>query len=443
MKLKVIFLCLCAFIFAKDFSIEFTEYSKFGFNHSPIDYAKGTYPTESFGTIYSAINYNKMLDNGFSFGASFAFGGLIFDDTKNNPDTKGGLAYKYVGYNSGFLGNIKATPSNTQNYFIKDLYFGYKNDSFSIQIGRFLLKSTEWLTGRHAAIEMHYKKGITDNYITVSEKKSSYGGKWLKTYRFINGTKMPAVIIGSKITPKNFLIHTYLQFQLTRYIAPGIHLGYKKNISQKLSSHTDFYILAPFHFQEGRNKLSSYDTGDAPIIGMIDPKNPYLYGYQGRKAGKGGVVLTLKQSFDISSETMGEHNLGFQLYGTINNPNAFVGNNGNPIGIDAKDNTIYDRGTANNGLFDPDSFSAIFFWAKKGEKYTIKVLNRTTTSRRVFEESLSIGTTYNIAKNLNIGINLTIFEVYTHKNYKIYKTYLQHSRWDDRSFISTYITHSF
>ena len=437
-----IFFLLSLFIWAKDFSAEIINYTKFGFNNHTINEQNGAYPTDSFSTLYGSISYDRLFSNHLIFGAGIALGGIVFDSTKNHGD----LAYKYLGYNRGFLGNQKATPSNTQNYFIKNLYIGYSGDNLDFKIGRFVLRNTDWLTGYHSAIELNYHNGFFQAYGLASIQKASYGGKWLKTFRPINpigsaSNYVPAVALGIKLRPENFLYHLFLQFQANRYFAPGLRFNYDFIIplqDAQIKAKTDFITLVVLHTKEGREYISSYDMGLEPVFGAISAANPYLMGYKGRKAGWGGVSLGIKQSFLLK-----ECNFGFQLYGNIADPNDLVGRHGNPIGIDLNDNSVYERGTANNALFDAQSFSGILFAGKKFDSFAIKFLGRITTSKRAFEESFSINTSYRFTKQTSLGINLSLYHVQTHAGFKIYHTYLTHARSDDRSFLSTYFVHKF
>ncbi len=438
----ILFFFLSVLIWAKDFNAEIINYTKLGFNNQNINEQNGSYPTDSFSILYGSINYDKLFSNHFVFGIGIALGGIVFDSTNNN----GNLAYKYLGYNQGFLGNKKASPNNTQNYFIKNFYIGYSGEKLNFKVGRFVLKNTDWLTGYHSAIELSYQNGIFQFYSLASIQKASYGGKWLKTFRPINSigstpNYIPVVAFGIKLRPENFLYHLFLQFQANRYFAPGIRFNYDFDIplqDLQIKAKTDFITLLVLHTKEGRAYISSYDMGLEPVFSSIDNKNPYLMGYKGRKAGWGGVSIGIKQSLFLK-----DYNFGFQLYGNIADPNELIGRHGNPIGIDLNDNTIYERGTANNALFDANSFSSILFAGRKFNSFAVNFLGRITTSKRALEESFSINTSYHFTKQTSLGINLSLYHVQTHAGFKIYHTYLTHMRNDDRSFLSTYFVHKF
>ncbi|WP_267892295.1 MULTISPECIES: outer membrane family protein [unclassified Helicobacter] len=422
------------------FDGEMISYSKFGFNHQAINTSNGAYPTESFSVLYSSLGYKKLFLEHLSFGASFAFGGIVFDSTKSQ--TKGGLAYKYFGYYSGSFGNKKATPYNTQNYFIKDLYLDYKNSFFQLIIGRFLFTHTDWLTGRNEGMELHFFTQISDSYFAISERRSSYGGKWFKTYKILNSSKIPTLAMGTcfKIDSSS-LLNLYFQAQPKLYYASGIRVTYEKDFNLKhlnLTSKTDIIGLYVYHTSQARQKYSSYDVGEDAIFALIDEKNPDLQGYIGRKVGKGGFSLGIKQTFKIK-----DYDLGIQFYGNIGNPNEFIGHSGNPIGIDLNDNSIYDRGTAGNAIFDSNSLNSILSLKKSFNACTIRLIERFTVSDRSEEENFSINASYKIRKNTSIGINLSAYFIKTKVGHKIYQSYLSKSRWDDRSFASTYIIYKF
>lgn len=437
----LLFFALHTFAFSQGFNGEMISYSKFGFNNQAINTSSGAYPTESFSVLYSSLGYEKLfLNDHLGFGASFAFGGIVLDSTRSQP--KGGLAYKYFGSFSGFFGDKKATPYNTQNYFIKELYLDYKNSHFRFTVGRFLFAHTDWLTGRNEGMELHFFTPISDSYFAVSEKKASYGGKWFKTYKILNSSKIPTLILGTRFKIDNASsLNLYFQAQPRLYYASGVRVTYTKNFSirkTELNSKTDIMGLYVYHTIQGQQKYSGYDVGEDALFTSISEQNPNLQGYLGRKVGKGGVSIGIKQTFGIDT-----YDFGAQFYGNIGNPNEFIGHSGNPIGIDLNDNSIYDRGTAGNAIFDSNSLNYILFAKKSFSACTVKLTERFTLSDRAEEENFSISASYKIMKNASIGINLSAYFIKTKAGYKIYQSYLSKSRWDDRSFASTYITYKF
>lgn len=444
-----------AFGLEYDFSGDVANYSKFGFNHSAIDKSIGKYPTDTFSILYATPNFSIKTKNHFDMGIGFAFGGMIYDSTQRDRDTSGklvnpdGLGYKYLGYYLGANGKEKANAKNTKDYFISNLYVGYDNDFFSLKVGRFLFRSTDWLTGNQEGGEIHLKphfgECVTDFFGVITEKKSSLGGKWLKDFKYLNSTPIPTIAAGVKISNSSLSLTPYIQSQLNLYVMGGLHLIYKSsfNIGDVLiESQTDFIPMYVHHTQTAQKRFSVYDNGDRAVFGPIDPSKPYLYGYEGRLVEKGGESLYLKQKFKIAQNSI-KHHFGLQLYKNFGNPNEFIGGWGNPIGIDLNDSTIYDRGTANNAIFASDAFSNIFFYGLEYQHFNINMLNRYTISPRSNEESFSVNMDYLFDNKLSIGINLTYFEDRTKAGYEVYQTYLKQDIKEDRSYISTYIKHSF
>lgn len=458
LKKKFILLFLVfeiAFGLEYNFSGDVANYSKFGFNHTVVDESIGKYPTDTFSILYATPKLSVKTENHFDMGIGFAFGGMIYDSTQRDRDTSGnlvnpdGLGYKYLGYYVGPNGKEKASGKNTKDYFISNLYIGYDNDFFSLKVGRFLFKNTDWLTGNQEGGEIHLKprfgEWITDFFGVITEKKSSLGGKWLKDFKYINSSPIPVVVAGIKISNSSLSLTPYFQSQPNFYVMTSLHLIYKGsfNIGDVLvESQTDFAPMYVHHTQKAQSRFSVYDNGDTAVFGPINPKKPYLYGYEGRLVEKGGESLYFKQLFQIAQNSI-KHHFGLQLYKNFGNPNEFVGGWGNPIGIDVNDSTIYDRGTANNAIFISDAFSNIFFYGLEYQHFNINMLNRYTISPRSDEESFSVNMSYLFDNKLSIGINLTYFEDKTKAGHKIYQTYLKQDIKEDRSYISTYIKHSF
>ncbi|PAF53365.1 hypothetical protein BKH42_06515 [Helicobacter sp. 13S00482-2] len=456
------FLILLFFIFELGFGFDYTfsgdvaNYSKIGFNHVSIDKAMGRYPTDSFSILYATPNVKFHTDSNFDMGIGFAFGGLVYDSTERDRDTLGnlvnpdGLGYKYFGYYLGKNGKEKASGKNTKDYFFSNIYIGYENDFFSFKIGRFLFKNTDWLTGNQEGGEIHLKANFgewsNDFWGVITEKKSSLGGKWLKDFKFLNSSPIPTIAAGIKIKNSHMSFTPYVQSQPNLYVMTALHFVYNVTFfigDVPIEFQTDFLPMFVHHTLGAQNRFSVYDNGDRSVFSpSVNPKNPYLYGYEGRLVEKGGESVYLKQLFKISKNSL-RHHFGFQIYKNFGNPNEFVGGWGNPIGIDLNDSTIYDRGTANNAIFASDAFNNIFFYGLQYQNFNINMLNRYTISPRSNEESFSINMDYLFPNKLSIGINLTYFDDITKKGYEVYQTYLKQDIREDRSYISTYIKHSF
>ncbi|PAF52771.1 hypothetical protein BKH44_00890 [Helicobacter sp. 13S00477-4] len=437
------------FAFEYHFTGDIANYSKFGFNHSIIDETIGQYPTDSFSILYSDPSFDFNFSNHFSAGIGFAFGGIIYDSTKFDKDIKGkllnpdGLAYKYMGYYSGHDGKEKATPMDTKDYYFSNFFIGYDNDFFSFKIGRFLFKNTDWLTGNQEGIETHLKTKHIDTWGVITHKKSSLGGKWLKDFKYINSSTMPTFAIGSKITYPKITFIPYIQTQPNLYLMTGFHSTYQDSFTLweiPIYSQTDIFGFYVHYTPSAKKRISTYDDGNTPVFGPIN--TPTLDGYKGRLVGQGGESFLLKQIFRIPQKNL-KHHFGFQIYKNFGNANEFIGGYGNPLGLDLNDSTIYDRGTANNAIFATDAFNNIVFYGLKYQKLNINVVNRYTISPRSNEESLSLNMDYILKQKTSFGINLTYFDDTTKKGYQIYQTYLNHNIREDRSYLSTYIKHSF
>ncbi|WP_172402581.1 outer membrane family protein [Helicobacter sp. 12S02634-8] len=432
-----------------DFSGNISSYSKFGFNHAPIDVSKGQYPTDSFSDLYATLNLDHTFSNHFNAGIGFAFGGIVYDSTKYDRDTTGklvnpnGMAYKYLGYYAGFWSQNKASALNTKNYYLSNLYIGYNNSFFSFKIGRFLFKNTDWLTGNQEGAEIHFKTEHTDTWGVMTHKKSSLGGKWLKDFKYINASKVPTFAAGIKLKYPHTTFIPYIQSQPNLYLMAGFRLEYINNFmlwATPITSETTLSSFYIHHTPKAQKRLSVYDNGNTPVFGSITL--PSLEGYKGRLVGAGGESFLLKQIFRISSSAL-KHHFGFQIYENFGNANEFVGGYGNPLGIDLNDSTIYDRGTANNAIFAANAFNNIVFYGFKYQKFNMNIVNRYTASKRSDEESLSLNMDYFFADKLSLGVNFTYFDDTTKKGYQVYHTYLTHDIKEDRSYISTYIKHMF
>ncbi|PAF46856.1 hypothetical protein BKH46_06010 [Helicobacter sp. 12S02634-8] len=395
------------------------SFSKFGFNHTPINSTKGKYPTESFVTAVGALQIDLDLlsklstEHKLTAGLGGMIGGLAYDSTRNLIDQAtgkpyGSTIYNYIGYWATYNGTADWSSSNAgmanhaRNYVIYNAFLNYDYAGiFGIKGGRYE-SSAEFSSG--------FTEGF-ETYVKFSEFKlwwfSSYGrgfayDEWLydfyapKTYTTPSGKTINLGIHAFKATWQHggFRLSPFIYFSPKTYTAPSIEIGYDTNPDFNgtgFRSQTTVYGLFPF----------------------FDPRLWEVSRY-GNPTGRNGQTLLIKQRFDINN-----YNLGGGIYKNFGNANAQVGTYGNPIGIDFWTASVYDIGSSLSDIMGEDAFTAFLYGGGVHGKFVWGLLGRVTTSKRSDEQSLAVNVAYDFTRNFSAGLKLEYYNDITHAGYKV------------------------
>ncbi|PAF42546.1 outer membrane family protein [Helicobacter sp. 11S03491-1] len=442
---------LCAFDYNVNGSVSNT--SKFGFNNGKINTTEGKYPTDSFSVVLASLGINLDLGAGFSAGLAGAVGGIVFDNTRFQKTTTGdpyvsaGLAWNYFGYWAGPDYRSEASARTVKDYVIYNGFIAYKYDKYiEAKIGRFSIPG-DWFNGIIQGAQLQsWAIPYTRLWAATTNKRASYGGKWLKDFKYINqniavdnGRGFYVYAGGADINYKNFNIQPYLYAQDSRFIAPGFHLGYDSNPdfkSEGFRSKTEVIFLYMRYVGPALTKTTIYNNFDQLI--EPDPKKLVL--------GKQGESLMIRQRFDIDN-----YNFGFIIYKNFGNPNEFLTPYGDPTGFDNYENSVYDSGAWNN-MFRREAISGLLFAGGNYTRLSWGMLTRFTHSPRADEQTFSVSLNYKFPLNIAAGITLEYYNNTTFKGYSlgygsaVYGTsvkMLEKTISQDRSFASTYISYSF
>ncbi|PAF52770.1 outer membrane family protein [Helicobacter sp. 13S00477-4] len=425
------------------------NWSKFGFNNNKIDTINGKYPTDSFSVISASLGIELQLGAGFKAGLGGTVGGLVFDNTKFQHTTTGelydpqGLAWNYFGFWPGPDYRSQISARTTRNYLFQNAFISYQYDKYiEAKIGRFSIPG-DWLSGYIQGLWLQSSAiPHTKIWAFTTNKRASLGGKWLKDFKYMNqnialdnGKGFYMYSLGADFKYKNFGIQAYVYAQDSRFIAPGLHLTYDTNPNFNLEgfrSKTEIIYLFMQHVGQALNKTTSYNNYD-------------IFLYTGPQlAGKGGQSLMIRQSFDINN-----YSFGAIVYKNFGNPNEFLTPYGDPTGFDNYDNSVYDS-TAWNNVFRRDSINGFIFASGKYTHWSWGFLGRITHSPRADEQAVSLNFDYKFPLNITAGIKLEYYNNTTFRGYTLgYTSHqpkpmpLQSNVTQDRSYVSTYISHNF
>ncbi|TSA83784.1 outer membrane family protein [Helicobacter mehlei] len=418
--------------------------SKIGFNHSPINSAKGIFPTESFVTMTLKLQADATLlnKNGHKIttGIGGSVGQLAYDSTKNLIDQStgqvyGSKLYYYIGRWWDFLGNAPWKKSNilsTKNakpYVLYNLFLQYDYKGIFTFIGGRYLAKTTFVSGYTEGFEVSYK------FLSYFRFRwfSSFG-RALATGEFIRPWYAPITTtnkkgedvdlgihaVGINYDTRYFSLVPFVYFSPNTYTTPGFKLHYNSNATFDgigFKSLTEMTVIFPIY------SAHLADTW-----------------YRGMQLGKGGVSIYICQRFDWN-----QFNFGGGYYQNIRNANAKMGWYGNPIGIDYRDASIY--GGLMDNMLSPDAITGFIFGGGVYRKFFWGMLGKLTFSPRANEQSVALNLGFKWSRYVSSDVKIEYHEVYTHKGYNIAQWYVRDysvgATAQDRSYLMTSIKAQF
>ncbi len=338
--------------FDYSFSGQLDTFSKIGFNHSPLNSAKGIFPTESFidvaGTAQIRVGLlpRHTANHSLNFHLGGEMAGVPYDSTKYLIDQANGKVfgsdvYNFIGGWHGYFFNKYFGPDyaghgqsgawNARPYILDTAYIDYQyKDVFGIKLGRYAA-NIDLMSGSNQGFEFYYKpmknlklwwwssfgRGLAFNswiyqfyavvpYLQKNGQFINYG--WHGITATYDYDKLSAQF--------------YYFFAPKTYNTPGIKLVYdtNKNFQQVgFRSQTLLMVTVPIYYSGWYNS----ETGHYSIW-----DNPQ----HGSPTGKYGVSLNIRQIFRWNKFT---YILG--LYNTFGNSDALLGSHTMPMG----NNTSY------------------------------------------------------------------------------------------------------
>lgn len=442
------------------------SFSKFGFNHTPINSIEGKYPTESFVTMVGSLQLDMNLlpksisEHSLSAGIGGLIGGLAYDSTRNLIDQAtgqryGSTIYNYVGYWAHYDGNAPWTKDknpnegmaeNTRHYVLYNAYLNYDYDGiFGIKGGRYE-SSADFMSGFTQGFEVYAKLSEVKLWWFSSFGRAFAYDEWLydfyapKTYTEPSGKIVNLGIHVFKATwyHNGITIAPFIQFSPKTYTTPAIKVGYDSN---------------PEFNGEGFRSQTTF----IGLFSVWDKNVRSVYRY-GSLTGVDGQTLMIKQRFDVNN-----YNIGGGIYKNFKNANAHMGTYGNAIGIDFWTASVYDIGSSISDMMGRDAFTGFLYGGgyymlgnskNFGGKLNWGILGRLTTSDRSNEQSIAVNADYQFSSpfQLAVGIKLEYFRDLTKEGYKVGQSDAVPLRSDgskqpqdisDRSHMMAYVRYAF
>ncbi|CAM2741966.1 outer membrane family protein [Helicobacter felis] len=432
------------FLYALDYQVsgQMGSFSRIGFNNSPINSAKGLYPTGSYVTAIGALQIDmdllpKSIDTQrLKVGIGGELGGLAYDSTKTLVDQSGDNSefqpanWYYMGRWEGYLMNAPWRHSryedsvHAKNYILYNAYLDYSyKDIFGIKLGRYVSKEALFLRGFNQGFEAFvqfkhlklvwfstYGRGlaniqfIRDFYAPVS-------------YEFPDGrrTNYGMHALSLAWNSKHFTVMPFLWFYPKNFNAPGLQ--------------------ANAIFTPGKWKIQTDVFAWFPIYSATLAKTYY----RGNLVGKNTATLLVRQRFYIH-----DYYFGWGVYKNFGNANAQLGWNGSPVSFDTTDDTPYEDAYTN--LYDANALTAHALIGGKFKNFSWFLLGKITTGPRAYAQSLGLTCKYDW-KHLHLMLRINGYQISMHRGYKVAYFDAPNQKFapstQDRSYMMTSLSYDF
>ncbi|WP_104751423.1 outer membrane family protein [Helicobacter salomonis] len=406
-----------------------------GFNNSKIDEKTGTFPTERYATItgYLGLNMNLLPEKttGHSLTAKIGgmVGGVLYDGTKSKPG--GSIITDIFGDHSGFMDGYQFLSDDenfimkngdkkiAHNYVWSDIYIDYKyKDYFGFKGGRYQ-SSMGYRSGRTQGFEVFGgtkdlrvlwfssfgRAFATGSYIKDwYAARTTYSGEYTKNSKGGWDRHGVPVYLGTHAVQVNYQwqklsLEGFFYFSPKIFNAPGFRVAWDTdpNFSNRgFRSQTELLTFFPVYY---------------PWM-VINSEGQRKYKF-GTPITQTGQSFAIKQRFDLN-----EFYLVGTFYKSFQNPNTYIGNMGNPVGVEFGGNSAWagldgpaieaDAVTGNLG-YGGSHFKQTFNWQMVWQWTSAKVADAGRVS--LFLE-------YNFNKFLSANVTIAYFGINTHKGYQ-------------------------
>ncbi|WP_104740231.1 outer membrane family protein [Helicobacter bizzozeronii] len=439
-----------------------------GFNQEQVNRSKGLYPMQQYATIagYLALDFNLLPKTAVGHSLKGSIGGMVagvlYDGTKHFQG--GSVVYQNFGYYDGFLGGgadvLQSDSITTKNrkmtnyahdYIFSDAYleYDYKN-FFGIKAGRYR-SFAPYKSGQTEGFEVYgqfkhvrlwwfsswgraFSTGarVRDWYAA----RVSYSGGY---YQNSNGGWSPRghkVAYGThavQLTYKkhHLLAEGFFYFSPKMFNAPGLRIGWDSNPNFQglgFRSNTEITAFFPIYY---------------PWM-VVGANGAHIYRYD-NPATPNGQSLIIRQRFDFNQFFI----LG-TFYKNFRNVNAYVGNTGNPAGVELYSNSLW-AGYAGTALkADAITGSLVYGGTHFKKKFTWRMTWQWSSAPVSYEGRVVFSVIYQVTPWLKMLVDLAYYGLHTNKGYQAglngpcnpQKTYCG-GNYQDRSALYTQLIASF
>nr|SFZ73091.1 OMP378 [Helicobacter salomonis] len=407
-----------------------------GFNQHAIEKNKGIYPMQQYATIagYLALKFNLLSKNlgkhSLKGRIGGMVGGILYDGTRKFYG--GSVVYQNFAYYNGYLGGaadvVQSDDVWVKNrklrnfshfYVFSDAHLEYNyQDQFGIKIGRYLSRAY-YKSGQTQGFEVYgqiqhvrlwwfsswgraYATGalLRDWYASRvvysgGYHKNAQGGYTPSGHKIAYGTHAMQLTYEQH----HLVIEGFFYFSPKMFNAPGLRMGWDSdpNFNGKgWRSNTQITLFLPFYY---------------PWM-VYNEHGGVIYRYD-NPATANGQSLTIRQRFDINQFYI----LG-TFYKNFRNSNAWIGNTGNPAGVEFYGNSLW-AGYAGTALKANAITGALVYGGTHFKKKLAWRMTWQWSSAPVsYEGRVALSLSYQFTPNLKGLMDLTYYGIHTNKGYQ-------------------------
>ncbi|WP_286349439.1 outer membrane family protein [Helicobacter felistomachi] len=424
------------------------SFSRIGFNNSPINTAKGIYPTGSYVTLVASLQLGVNLlpksvsNHKLKAAIGAELGDLAYDSTQTLTDTSGlekgflPANYYYMGRWEGYFMDAPwkhsryETDMHTRDFVLHTLYLDYSyKDHFGFKLGRYRSRAL-FLSGYNQGIQLFLHFGDWSLQWFSSYGRARSNIQYIRdfyapiSYKFSDGQHINyglhslSFVYRHDYKYNHITVMPFVWFYPKLYTAPGLQLDFKlARVNWRV--HTHFYAWFPI-----------YDSYMA-----------HRY-FRSALVGTDTASLLVYQHFDIANH----YNFGWGVYKNFGNASACIGWTGLPVPFGTKDNTPYAKAYSN--LYNANSLTAFAYVGFKVQNFSWQLLGKIIQSPRANSKSLMLTLRYDLSKHIHLMFKINGYEVTIHRGYKVgyfsggYNPKFQ-ANTQDRSYVMTSMGYDF
>ncbi|MFC3847981.1 outer membrane family protein [Helicobacter baculiformis] len=410
--------------------------SVIGFDQHAVDRSKGIYPMQRYATItgYLSLGFNllpkSLAAHSLKGSIGGMVGGVLYDGTKKFSG--GSVVYQNFAYYDGFMGGgadvlqsdsitIKNQKMTNYSHFyvFSDAYLEYNyKDYFGIKAGRYRSQAY-YKTGQTQGFEVYgqfknvrlwwfsswgraYSTGalLRDWYasrVVYSGiyHKNAQGGYTPTGHKIAYGTHA----IQLTYEKYHFLVEGFFYFSPKMFNAPGFKIGWDSNpnfTGKGWRSNTQISAFFPFYY---------------PWM-LVKENGSALYRYD-NPATQNGQSLIIRQRFDIDQFYI----LG-TFYKNFRNVNTWVGNTGNPAGVEFYGNSLWAGYVGTALKADAVTGALVYGGTHFNKKFAWRMTWQWSSAPVSYEGRVVLSLSYQFTPYLKGLVDLAYYGIHTNKGYQ-------------------------
>ena len=399
------------------------SFGKFGFNNGSYDSKAFKNPTDSYASLFGAMEFDVKAQNGFSASLGGAINALVYDSTSSQGGQS--LGNGYIGAWFGYKGD-KAMEA--RQYILHNAFVGYEGEYFGFKAGRYESSGLDWFGAWNQGGELYVGNKYVKLWGFYSDSRAMVYSNWFWDYTRFSVAGKGVYAGGLDVGTDSIKLSLYTYGSQDRFVAPGVKFAWNEALGEHLSN--EFVAIGLFPINEENPKGMS---GGSALVGKDT-----LFG---DKLDKYTQTLFIREQVNFY-----KHFAGVMLYKNWGNANAWIGSYGDPFnGFDIWIGSAYDKGASLSDMIGRNAITTIGYIGGDYGDFSWQILGRHTQSPRSDENALALTLNQRLYKELSMRVKIEYFSDVTKAGYSVggEPPILSHNQTNDRSHIMTWLSQKF